>query len=404
MTQNYKRKAFVILLGQSISLLTSSVMQMAIVWHITLSTGSAINLTLATLAGYMPQALLGSFTGPIIDRHSKKNILIIADMGIGLVSLLLAFLAFTDNMPTWSIFVILALRSLGKSFHEPATQSLTPLIVPKEYITQYAGYSQTFIYMSLILSPGLAITLYDVLHISSIMLLDTLGAIIAIAILIVIKLPKETFHHNKDKKINIIKETIEGFIIFKKQDGIIALFILGIVYCTIYSPIGTLYPHISLIYFETTTAQAGYIEIVIAIGSLIGSFVLGRLAHKIPKFKGMVGSIFLYGLSIFSIGLLSSNGYILFLLLSFIMGFAIPFYHGINRAIFQLTIPHEYIGRAFAVLHSTKNFGMPLGLLLGGFFADFSGVNNLFIIGGLLTVILSISIYLIPSLQKLKNL
>ncbi len=404
MIENYKRKAFAILFGQSVSLLTSSVMQMAIVWHITLSTGSALDVTLATIAGYMPQALLGSFTGPIIDRHSKKHILIIADMGIAFVSLILAFLAFTDNMPIWSIYIILILRSLGKAFHEPATQSLTPLIVPKEYITQYAGYSQTFLYMSLILSPSLAIALYNVLPIAFIMALDTVGALIAITILAFISLPKEDFSHVKTKKPRIIKETIEGLHILKNQEGIVSLVVLGMVYCVIYSPIGALFPHLSLVYFMASTTQAGYVEIVIASGSLIGAFVLGRFANKIPKLTGIAGSIFFYGLSTFFIGLLPSESFIPYLLLSFVTGFAIPFYQGIQRAIIQLTIPQEYLGRSFAVIHSSRILGMPLGLIAGSVFADSSGINNMFAIAGFLVVLLSIAVYKLPSLQRFKNL
>ncbi len=404
MIENYKRKAFAILFGQSISLLSSSIMQMAIVWHITLATGSALNLTLATLAGFMPQAILGSFTGPIIDRYPKKQILIMADLGIGIISLGLAILAFTDNMPIWAILIVLVLRSLCNAFHEPATQTLTPLIVPKEYLMQYAGYAQTFLYMSLILSPGLAIALYDILHISFIILLDTVGALLATIILLIVKLPKENFSHQDSKKTYIIKETKEGLRLLKKQEGIIALVILGILYCSIYAPIGTLYPHISLIYFKITTAQAGYVEIILAIGSLLGAFTLGRFAHKIPKIQGMAGSILLYGLSIFIIGLLASDNYYVFMILSFITGFAIPFYHGINRAICQLTIPQEFLGRAFAVINSSRNFGMPLGLIAGGIFADFSGVNILFIIAGIMAIILGMIVLKLPSLQRFRNL
>ena len=61
--QNWRRTFIAIWSGQAISILTSSVLQMAIVWYITQKTGSAALLSLATLIGFLPQALLGLFIG-----------------------------------------------------------------------------------------------------------------------------------------------------------------------------------------------------------------------------------------------------------------------------------------------------------------------------------------------------
>ncbi len=399
MNTNFKARAFSILFGQSISLLTSAVMQMAIVWHITYSTGSAVMLTIATLAGYMPQAILGAFAGPIIDRTSKKKLIIFSDTGIALASIILAFLAFTDNMPIWSIWVILIIRSLCNAFHEPTTQALTPLIVPQNYIMRYAGYSQVFVFLSYIISPGIAIVLYDAFPLWMIMAMDTVGAAIAIIILLLIKFPKETFE-NFTSKPSIFKETKEGFVFLRKQEGVITLIVTGVLFCIIYAPIGSLYPHLSIVYFETTTAQAGFVEIVLAIGSLIGSLLLGRLAHLIPKIKGISISMTLYGLAVFVIGLLAPERYFAFMVLSFFVGFAIPFYHGINRAILQLAIPQEYLGRAFALADSSRRIVMPLGLIAGSVFADGTGINYMFIIGGIAAIVISMVMVRIASLKR----
>ncbi len=404
MNNNFKGRAFAILFGQAISVLTSSVMQMAIVWHLTLSTGSAVTLTIATLSGYMPQAFLGSFVGPIIDRNSKKKILIFSDLAIGIISLALAMLAFADNMPITAILVVLALRSVCNSFHEPATQALTPLIVPEDYILKYAGYSQAFLYVSQLLSPGVAIIMYNYFHLGTIMAFDTIGAVFAVAILLLLKLPQEVFPEKIGEKPNMKREFKEGLDVLKNQKGAIPLIIVGALYCAIYSPIGSLYPHLSITYFGATTTQSGLVEMFLSVGALIGSFILGRFAEKIPKVGGIAGSIFIYGVIAFSIGLLPPNGYAVFFVLSFVLGLSIPFFYGINRAVFQLAIPQEYLGRAFAVVHSTRRFGMPVGLIFGSVFADSTGINYMFIIGGALAMVLGLVVLRIPSMREFKKL
>lgn len=57
--QNWKRSFFTIWAGQAISLITSTVLQMAIIWHLTNTTGSAMALSMATMVGFLPQAILG---------------------------------------------------------------------------------------------------------------------------------------------------------------------------------------------------------------------------------------------------------------------------------------------------------------------------------------------------------
>lgn len=52
---------------------------MSIVWYLTDITGSAAILTLATLLGFLPQAVLGPFTGVIIDRYNRKTIMILSN-------------------------------------------------------------------------------------------------------------------------------------------------------------------------------------------------------------------------------------------------------------------------------------------------------------------------------------
>lgn len=72
----WRKKFFVIWTGQGISTLTSSIVQMAIIWYITRKTKSAAVLSFATLAGFLPQAVLGMFIGVLIDQYDRKKIMI----------------------------------------------------------------------------------------------------------------------------------------------------------------------------------------------------------------------------------------------------------------------------------------------------------------------------------------
>ena len=72
-------------------MLTSSILQTALIWYLTAQTGSALVLSLASMAGFLPSAILGMVAGTLVDRVSRKTAMIGADLFIAAVSLVLIF-------------------------------------------------------------------------------------------------------------------------------------------------------------------------------------------------------------------------------------------------------------------------------------------------------------------------
>ena len=91
--KNLKTTFGFICVGQSFSLLGSALVQFALVWWLTKTTGSATILAMATLVALLPQVFLGPFAGAIVDRVNRKVIMILADGGTALVTLALVFIA-----------------------------------------------------------------------------------------------------------------------------------------------------------------------------------------------------------------------------------------------------------------------------------------------------------------------
>lgn len=387
MVEHWKRKIGLIWFGQCVSLMTSHMLQMCLIWYLTELTGSAAVVTWATLAGFLPQAILGPFVGVVIDRVEKKWLIICADLFIAFASLGLVFFASLGELPVWIILVCLALRSLGAAFHEPTAQALTPLLVPREDLPRYAGFAQAFETFSLLLSPSLSVVLYSIWALESILFLDVLGAVVAVLFLGFIPIPKE--EKVEQKKLEFWKETKEGLSVMRGISGIYSLMAMGFLYCALYSPIGSLYPHITMVYFEGSTGQSAFVEVIFSCGTMLGALVLGKVGGKFPPFLGVFGSIFLYGFGSFLVGCLPSTGYMVFVGLSFMIGMSTPFFHGVTSSIYQVKIPSEYLGRAFALSLSAKRFGMPVGLLIGGNFADVYGVNVMYQVAGGLAMILA---------------
>jgi len=371
---------------------------MAIIWYLIDTTKSATILSLATLMGFLPQAVLGPFIGVLIDRYDRKKIMILADLSIAFVTFVLVIVGWFVALPIWLIMIVLFLRSIGTAFHGPSLLAITPMIVPKKYLTNCAGYTQGMESVSLLLSPAVAAILYSSFSISLILLTDILGAAIAIGTIFIIKIPK-TKRIDHEMAPNFIREAKEGFSVLRKEKGMMSLMIIGSLYAMIYFPIGTLYPLICMSYFGGTFKDSSIVEIVFSAGTLIGAVILAKWGEKINKIYAIILSIAVMGIGLIMTGILQPGQFKVFIVLAALMGITIPFYYGILTAIFQFKFKEQYLGRVLSLSTSLGMIAMPLGLVLSGSFADVIGVEKWFLISGVLTVIISVICYLMPSIR-----
>lgn len=397
--ENWKKRFICLGIGQAVSMLTSSILQIAIIWYLTERTGSATVITLATLFGYLPRAVLGLFSGVFIDRFNRKTVLILSDLFIALAALVLAAAAFWTELPILLIYVILCVRSMGAAFHTPTLNAIIPSIVPKENLTQCAGILQGFDSVSLILSPAIAAFLFDFWNLGEIVLLDIVGAVIAIVIVLLLSIPKNAAAQTAES-LHIWQDTKKGFAVLKSHKGMMALLLISSAYAFLYFPIGSMYPLITMTYFGGSFSDSSVVEIVFSAGTLIGSVLLGIIGKRINKIRAIAASIGIYGLGAMLSGMLPPSGMQLFIVFSAIMGLTIPFFYGLRTSIFQSRIPSEYLGRTLSLAYNVSLFAAPFGLMLGGGFSEAVGVNRCFFVCGLLSIVLALAIIFTPSIHE----
>lgn len=397
---NWKRSFFTIWAGQAISLITSAVLQMVIIWYLTDTTGSALVLSMATMVGFLPQAILGTMIGVLVDRWNRKLVMIGADLIIAVAGVVLAVVALMIELPVWVVMVVLFIRSIGTAFHSPALSAATPLLVPEDQLTKCAGYSQSVQSVSYILSPAIAAFLYATWDLNLIIALDVLGALVACITVTIVAIPKQEIKTEMVQS-SIISEAKAGYNILKENKGLFALLWIGAFYCFIYMPINALFPLMSMSYFGGTTTHASIVEIMFAVGMLAGGLLLSTWGGFKKPTISIVTSFMAMGFALIIAGLLPINGFFIFVFCSAIMGFSAPFYSGVQMALIQEKIQPEYLGRVFGLLGSIMSLAMPLGLIVSGIFADQIGINRWFAVSGIGILILALLSSLHPSMKEL---
>lgn len=397
---NWKRSFFTIWAGQAVSLITSAALQMALIWYLTDTTGSAMVLSIATMAGFLPQAILGAVIGVWVDRWNRKLVMIGADLFIAAAGAALAVVALISDLPAWLVIFILFIRSIGTAFHTPALGAVTPLLVPEDQLTKCAGYSQSVQSASYILSPAIGAFLYATWELNAIIVIDVLGALAACISVAIIAIPKPVKQEERGKS-RLFGEMKEGYLVLKESKGLFALLWIGALYAFVFMPINALFPLMSMSYFGGTPTHASIVEIVFAAGMLGGGLLLGAWGGFRDRALSIIFSIMLMGIALFASGLLPVSGFPFFVVFSAFMGFSSPFYNGVQLALIQEKIQPEYLGRVFGLLGSLTSFAMPIGLMVSGIFADRIGIHLWFLLSGVCILGIGLLCALQPSIRNL---
>ena len=398
MQQNWKKTFYTIWTGQAFSQLSSSILQFAIVWYLTDKTKSGLVLSLAMLVGYLPQGLLGPFIGVYIDRLNRKMIMAVSDLAIAGVSLLLAFASLGGEPKIWLILLVMLARAIGTAFHNPTLQAITPQLVPKEELTKCAGYTQSLQSVSQILSPALAAVLYSAWDLSAIIFLDVIGAIIAVAFLVVCKIPKHEGVGNTTK-VHVVKEALEGWQIICDKRGIKGLVLVTSLYTIAMMPVSALFPLMSMGRFGGTSTHASIVEIIFSLGFFAGSIILGKWGGTKNKVHTILLSYIMMAISLFGSGILPENGYWVFCFFAWLMGVSGPFYWGMYTPLLQEKFEERHMGRVMSITGSIRLISGPLALIISGIFADYFGEENWFLVAGVIVTAAALCILLIPSIR-----
>lgn len=376
------------------------IVQYAIIWYLTKETSSATILSIATILGMLPMALLSPFVGPLVDRWNKKALLIVPDVVAAIFAIILSVSGGVFHVfPIWLIFVSLLMRSIAQTFQMPTIQSVMPTMVPDKELTKLNGQLGMVQSANMIIAPALGAFLFAIIPLQYLILLDVLGAILGISILIWVQIPN---NEKIDAALHMLHNTKLGVQQLMHNKGLWYITITGAVFTLLYMPAASMYPLMTMKYFQGTVGQAGFIKALYSGGKLVGGAIIGIWGNWSDRMKPVIIAFFLVGIPTGLSGLLPGNqtGFMWFAILNVVEGIATPFFNTLLMAMIQQSYPPQQLGRVLGVLNSLMSLTGPIGLIFAGPLADALGVEMLFVIAGIGTVICGIFALMIPIMRE----
>jgi DHA3 family macrolide efflux protein-like MFS transporter len=406
MNSNWKLSFFGIWTGQAFSLIGSRVVQFALVWWLTKLTGSATVLATATMAALIPEIVLAPLAGAYVDRWNRRMVMIVADGLVALASLWLAYLFWVEAAQVWHVYVIMLVRAVGGSFHWPAMQASTSLMVPEKHLTRVAGLNQTLNGALSIVGPPLGALLMEVLLLYGVMLVDVGTAMLAILPLFFAHVPqprRDDMDVEGTEKPTVWTDMREGLRYILGWPGLVALIGLAMIVKIALTPAFSLLPLLVSEHFNGDAAQLSLLEAVSGVGILLGGLILSVWGGFRRKIYTMMLGVVILGLGFVALGFTPGGLFWMALVSIFVIGLMIPLVDGPIMAILQGTVTPEMQGRVFTLMGSLLWITSPFSLAIAGPVSDRFGLQVWYLTAGTLCGVAGLGGFFVPAIVDIEE-
>lgn len=368
-------------------------------------TGSASMLALIAGLNFVPNILLTSFAGVLVDKWNKRLVMVICDLGRGLNTLITIGLYLSGSLNPFFLIMITLINSSFEAFRDPASVALKPHILAKEKYTLGFGLNTSLVQISTILGIALAAPLISIIGITGVIFIDTLTFISSALIIYSLKYQEQLVDTKFDYH-SLMTSYKEGFKAVLSSKTIIFLAILGIVLNVGSIAFNTFQVIYISDYLKLDFIIIGIINIALISGMSLGSILIPLVNDKLSK----ATIIFIYALLITSNYLtlallpmfkLSPSITTLCLIISFIiMGIGVGFMNNLFSVSFVSCVPQDLLARVSGIFNTILLLFLPITNFILAFLANYLSLTNIFLFNAISLFVLCTFL----SLQARKHL
>lgn len=395
----FKHRSFTLLWsGQTLSRLGDFVYEIALSWWILQKTGSAEAMGLMWVFVVTPSVLLLLIGGAVVDRFPRVRVMLISDIGRTLAVLLVAMLAYFDQLQLWHIYAVSFIFGVVDAFFTPAYNALMPQIVPEVDLPSANALTSISANLGQVVGPSLGAGIIALFGTSPAFFINSASFLVSACFLIPLlfsNIPSPTPSEN-----HFLTDIREGFGVVASTPWLwITILIYSLINVTLIGPYVVAMPFLVSDFMKADVQRLGLILSIFPIGYVIGGFWFGRY-DKLPR-RGLLMNITI-ALAAIMLG---------------IYGFHLPLWVLISAAIIngialqastlawthllQEKIPNEQLGRVSSIDQLGSTCLMPVGLYVAGVMTHAIGPSPVFLLGGGITALLGLLALTHPAIRNL---
>ncbi|MGY6208974.1 MFS transporter [Cytobacillus firmus] len=386
--ENWLKNIILFLSSQTISLFGSSLVQYAIMWHITLTTESGLMMTLYIICGFIPTFFLSPVAGVWADRYNRKMLIILADGLIAFSTLILAILFLMGYESIWLLFVMAGIRALGTGIQTPAVGAILPQIVPKEKLTKVNGVNGSIQAVIMFVSPMVSAALIAMASLEAIFFIDVITA--AVAIVTLMTFVKIAVHKKAaaEQSASYFSDFKQGLQYVNSNPFLKKFFLFFAVFIVLMAPAAFLTPLQVTRTFGGDVWELTAIEIAFSVGMMAGGGIIASWGGYPNKITTMTLASLIMGICTLALGIVPV--FWIYLLFMAFFGIAMPIFNTPVTVLLQEKIEEDYLGRVFGVMGMISTSMMPIGMLIFGPVADVIAIEWLLVGTGAFIILLAV--------------
>ncbi|MEX0761757.1 MAG: MFS transporter [Dehalococcoidia bacterium] len=354
-------------------------------WYILVNTGSAflVGLFAATRFG---GTLLAPFFGVLADRFDRRRMLILLRITFMLHASSLMVLALTGMLQPWHVFLIAAISGLVRTADNVLRQTLIADVVPADSLMNAYGLSRTTMDSARITGSLLGAGLMSQLGIGPAYMVVTAfyASSTAMALGITVRgTPNRRVGEGPWKNLRT------GALYMRRSQIIMAvMFLAFLVNLTVFPIVNGLMPIVALEVYNLDENGLAQLVAATAIGALVGSLAMAAFVHVARPERMMIVGIVAWHVMLLIFTRVDSVAVALPVLGLF--GAATSLSMVSMSVVLLSSTAREFRGRVMGV-RMLAVYGLPIGLVLGGFLIEQWGVQTALSAYGVVGLVLTIA-------------
>jgi MFS family permease len=348
--------------GQLLSLVGTWMQNVAQSWLVYQLTGSPFYLGVVSFAGAVPVLFLSLWAGLIIDRVSKRNLLIVTQTSMMGLAFILCADVFLGWVQPWHIVVLAFLLGVANSFDAPARQAfVVEMIDTRQDLQNAIALNSAIFQIARIIGPTIAGIALALVGSAWCFFLNGVSFIAVIIGLWLMKIQPIIGTRKSTSQLEQIRQGL-GYI----RHNPVVLTLLGMVAVSNIFAFGysALMPAFAEDVLNIGPEGLGLLSAAVGVGALIGALIVASLGTF--QRKGLLltlGNVFfpimvlLFAASrIFPVSLL--------ILVGVGLGFMIQ--NAMSNTLIQLAVPDDLRGRVMSIYMLVFQGFFPMGSLMAG--------------------------------------
>ncbi len=396
--------------GQLASLAGTNIVNFSLTWWITIQTGSAFFLGISAFFGFGSFILITPIAGVLVDRWSRKKVIIIADSLLALLSFVLVILFFIGIANIIHVLILQLIGGMVGAFHAMAVQAIIPIMVARKHLTRMNSLNLFATAFIQTIGPAIGALVFLVFlgDMARILFIDIGTYLIAIIPAILVTIPSVRMMKIVTEKPSFRREFSEGLSFIRTRSGLLTLLTLFAITNFLLPPIFILLPlfstnilalgdlNLAVIYLATLLSlQSGSMMVASAVMMVWGGFKRNIIGVFLGIFCGAFGMIII-ALTPPGIFWVAAFGVVL-------IGFTLPIANVSSQTIWQKMVPPEKLGRVFSVRTTIAQFTAPFAFLVAGIFAELFSIPLIFIVFGSILVTVLILAWVLTDLPRVEK-